>query len=1020
MTKYSLSFIGALVGAIGAAQAETVTLPATANAGLSSIYEESAQKKPDQQGWSWSGHETLALRQNQNWSKFENKTILLRFDTTRIQGWTVKEASLHLALAKDDLYGVGACTVLSDWQEGRLDGQWEPGAPSWNYRAGPQAGQRADERHLWAWPGSAFYSVAWLHPALRYSHAGPDRITRYTDAQGVRWLKVPVEPALVHALAIGASYGLVLTDDKGQVAEANMLEKNPKPYVYDPSFEIEVYSRHTKGGTLAPRLEVAGEAGDRAPPAAPKAARAVAPVGRAGATVGIEFIAPGDDGMAGCAHAYRVRYAEKAITEANWAHAAEIPRYALPLPRPGGQRQFLHLMTLKPGSWHVAIRAVDEAGNEGPPCNVDVEVSEPTRRRFVEVRPKDGPGVNGWSFDGTFAVWAVDDQWKVDPVAPAEEAAAWKQKEVDGRKAPGAVQLKAARNEVVAFQLVLERRAGAVGDVKVAVSDLQGPGGAVIAAARHVELFREWYFATDGGAAWVPDACLPLAAPLPETLQVPARDNVGEAQQNQAVWVDLYVPRTAAPGEYRGTITLTTPALKEPAVINVVLAVRALTLPDEITWPVELNTYGGIGAFAGVDIAREPDRYLKMERSYYQLAHKHRCTVNILRYRHSGAITENGAPPLAGEGASRRIADWSAWDARFGPYLDGLAFTEASGYYGPGMGTPVTHFYLPCHENWPMDLDRYYADRADFSDRKAFAEWAKRSRRPDETVAPEYVAGYRKVIGDMMRHFAEKRWTRTAFQFFLNNKYYYKCPFFVEPGLGMSGHGTGRSYWLLDEPVDFDDMDANRFFLSLGREAVKESGVRDIRVHFRVDVSYPQMVRGLWDGVCNLWCSSALGEVATTARVRRMWMPGEEWSTYGAGITVSDPAVKQLQLLLNRYSLGAVYVLPYWTNFGAGWRKADDTSIYYPGVHYAGTDKTYDGALPGLRMKLLRRAQQDVEYLNLLARCRGWDRDQVIQALAVWADAPNTATGPDFSRLSPERAAQLREAVAATIEAESR
>jgi hypothetical protein len=71
-------------------------------------------------------------------------------------------------------------------------------------------------------------------------------------------------------------------------------------------------------------------------------------------------------------------------------------------------------------------------------------------------------------------------------------------------------------------------------------------------------------------------------------------------------------------------------------------------------------------------------------------------------------------------------------------------------------------------------------------------------------------------------------------------------------------------------------------------------------------------------------------------------------------------------------------------------------------------------------MKLLRRGQQDVEYLNLLARCRGWDRDQVVQALAVWEDARDTATGLDFSRLSPERAAQLREAVAATIEAENR
>ena len=135
--KCSVSFMCLLLGIVGVVQAETVTLPATANAGLSSIHEESAQKKPDQQDGSWRGHETLALRQNQNWSKFENKTILLKFDTTRIKGWTVKEAFLHLALAKGDLYGVGVCTVLSEWREGRLDGQREAGAPSWNCRATP-------------------------------------------------------------------------------------------------------------------------------------------------------------------------------------------------------------------------------------------------------------------------------------------------------------------------------------------------------------------------------------------------------------------------------------------------------------------------------------------------------------------------------------------------------------------------------------------------------------------------------------------------------------------------------------------------------------------------------------------------------------------------------------------------------------------------------------------------------------------------------------------------------------------
>jgi len=1015
MEKFAFRCICLLLAALACVvRAETVVLPAVANAGVSSIRGEGPEK-PEQRNWSWRGGETLAVRQNQNWAMFENKTILLKFDTTAIKGWTVKEAFLHLALAKDDLFGIGACTVLSDWREGASDGQPEAGAPSWNYALAPAPGQNPDGRNWWAWPASGLYSVAWLHPALRYSHAGPNQITRYSGAQGVRWLKFPIAPALVHALAIGASYGMVLTDDKGQVAEACMLEKNPKPYVYDAGFEIQVYSRHAKDGTLAPKLEVSGEADDHAPPAAPILASAEPAIEQATGAASLEFTAPGDDGMQGCAHAYRVRYSDNEITEADWDQAREIPRYALPLPKPAGEKQVLRLMTLRPGTWHAAIRAVDKAGNQGPLVDVKVKVPKPARRHFAEAPRQDGAEENCWDFDKTLAVWALDDQCKVSPLNEGGWALI-----PFSRRGKGAVQLRAARNEVAAFQLVVQRLSGPVSAVRISVSDLAGPEGSVIPAAEHIELFREWYVKPPQAEDWVADACLPMRAPFAESLEIPARDNVGAAQQNQAVWVDVYVPKTAAAGEYHGMITILTPALKEPAKVNLVLTVRPLVLPDEITFPVELNTYTGIASFAGVDIGRQPERYLKIERSYYQLAQKHRCTLNILRYTHSGSTCENAVPPVSGVGAERHIADWSAWDARFGPYLDGSAFSAANGYCGPCMNTPLTHFYLPCHENWPLSLDQYYADQAVFPDRQVFAEWARKSRRLEETVAPEYIAGYKKVVAEMMVHFEQKQWTRTAFQFFLNNKYYYKCPFFYDPGLGMSGRSNGRCYWLLDEPADFDDMDANRFFLSLAQQGVKDSGVRSLKLHYRIDVSNPHMARGLWDGVCNLWCCSVLPEVVTTARVRQKWVAGENWANYGGGAGVSEPAVKQVQLFLNRYSLGAAYVLPYWKNFssGAGWGRADDTSIYYSGVNYAGTDKVYDGALPGLRLKLLRRAQQDVEYLNLLAGCKGWDRDQVVLALSVWADTRDAPDGLTFWKLSLAKAMELRDAIAATIEAE--
>ena len=62
--------------------------------------------------------------------------------------------------------------------------------------------------------------------------------------------------------------------------------------------------------------------------------------------------------------------------------------------------------------------------------------------------------------------------------------------------------------------------------------------------------------------------------------------------------------------------------------------------------------------------------------------------------------------------ATRLDFDWSAWDRRFGPLLDGSAFADL-----PRKGVPVECFYLPLHENWPSPMEGnyngdYWADRA--------------------------------------------------------------------------------------------------------------------------------------------------------------------------------------------------------------------------------------------------------------------------------------------------------------------
>ncbi|MCX6622405.1 MAG: hypothetical protein NTY38_15325 [Acidobacteria bacterium] len=125
-------------------------------------------------------------------------------------------------------------------------------------------------------------------------------------------------------------------------------------------------------------------------------------------------------------------------------------------------------------------------------------------------------------------VWVVDESVRVDPVEsravddrPAlfpdglpenyrEANFVW-----DG--AAKVIRLKAARNGVIGFQIVVERTGSAkLTKVRAELGDLAGPGGRRIAAGR-MDLYKEWYVHVEKpsrqsytlGRGWYPDALLP-------------------------------------------------------------------------------------------------------------------------------------------------------------------------------------------------------------------------------------------------------------------------------------------------------------------------------------------------------------------------------------------------------------------------------------------------------------------------------------------------------------------------------
>jgi hypothetical protein len=306
------------------------------------------------------------------------------------------------------------------------------------------------------------------------------------------------------------------------------------------------------------------------------------------------------------------------------------------------------------------------------------------------------------------SIWAVDDGEKIfrddldNPLEPGGgDNTVW-----DGFT----VRLFAARNEIVAFQLILEADAAGANAVNVSVSDLTN--GATIISGSHpllppndylglgVELFTEHYFDIStpswdsdcGGLGWsgeakpgitgkIPDALVPLAAMQGRG---GAPFDIG-ASLNQGVWVDIYVPRTAPAGLYAATITVTVGGVTE-AEIPLELEVLNLTLPDETHYKtmvfyskdtlIERHTTGWC----------TPEMW-DMMRAYNRMAHRHRLEL-------IGCGNFDEANNLEGT-------------------LTGEAFTAAGNYDGPGVGVGNSLFSIATYGGWWSQDRSYYETESD-------------------------------------------------------------------------------------------------------------------------------------------------------------------------------------------------------------------------------------------------------------------------------------------------------------------
>jgi hypothetical protein len=906
MTIRSISLL--LIAAL--AQGQEVTVPISVDTSICAFESERAHNA--------GGASRIKLKGMEN-------LILVDFASAGLRGQVVERAELRLKGCDERLMvkRIGVSTVAAPWSEGGSSYDTaKPGEATFLHAA---HGERP-----WAGPGSCFLDVVFARGGTIWTQSVVER------GQDL-WYRVPFDGRLVEACAAGLSSGLALSDDNGQtmnvrkevVPETNhgnnfffsREQSNAKPVLVLTTRPAAAVAR----GPLTVRVEPWGNG---------------AALGRG--AVEVTWPGPADAAARTAIIGYRVR-------TGSGTTLVELPRWRHPTVPPPGETVRLLLPDQEPGT---AVTAEVEVigrggmvlagGRAAGRTSAALAPPSPLARAVLAPTPAGPPPANPVG-----AVWAVPDLVQVDPLSGTvlEEpgttyggprTGTWSQANPAWSGAQRTVQVSTPRGAWAAFQVVCDA-SQAESTWRITPSELRGPGGATLPATA-VRLARLWYQRVDG--AWHPDPLVPLASG--EAFSIPDARNAIPQQRTQTVHVECFVPADAKPGEYRGDVSVDNGG-GAPLTLAVVLTVLPPVIPREAAFVWSMNAYSSPGAeFGKVDSAE----FLAAERAFYALAHDHRTNLAILGYSHAGDFQPGVAWPLTGEGKAMRVADWSAWERRYGPLFDGSAFAATT---RPGIG--LDHFYLPFMESWPTPMKQGYR----WNDVRWEDHWHT-AGPVQEGFSQQYREQWVAVMRDLVAHLEGKPW-KTSFQVYLNDKYFYK-----QYDAKRGKHGSGTSFWLLDEPQHVDDFLALAFLGGLIREGQGDSR----RVVHRVDVSRPQWGRDILDRVVDLDVSGAFDDF-------RPWL--EEWRernaqrlwTYGGAPTSSRSALGIVAQGLDLYARGVDGFVPWLTLGNAGnWTRFEDTCVFYSGKPVG-----IIGACASLRLKAYRRAEEDISLLRLVAAREG-------------------------------------------------
>ena len=738
-------------------------------------------------------------------------------------------------------------------------------------------------------------AVAWTFPGSLVLDAAfglGNTIWKFADAtppDEQGWQVIAVDGDVVAARVAGLSYGFGLWDDVGN--EWSYKNDQFKMIQHPNRF---IFSKD-QNASSAPWLEVWYDGTDTvAPDAIDEAGLKVDvkdyPEGQALVT----WITPADKGGSKTL-GFDVTY--KAAAGA----AKPMPRYLIPMATAAGQPVRMHIQDLpfKAGeSIELSITPIDAAGNKGKTLVRKIALSANPAVFAIEqadIKPFEPstklPEVGGVKVAIVDLIDKVEGKTgKMVPEHP------------DGYKGGNhlwsaekkVIRLQAAKNEFVAFQVNLAGKSNAAG-LKVTF-----PGDDGLKS----KVYRLDYVAT--GAGMMPDAAVPLAG----TVAIPNKTDPEAAEQtNASLLAEIYVPHAAKAGEVKGTLIVTSNG--QNLQIPIELTIWDFTLPNKLSFVPEMNAYGTV----------EPNAE---GLAYYRLAHEHRTVINRL------ACGWNGEARITPKWNGQSY-DFSEWDKQYAPILSGAAFANL-----PRKGEPVDVFYLPLSESWPVSIWENYTK--DY--------W------PETAFTPQYREGMQKAYAQFVKHLDQMKWHDTEFQFFLNNKVYYK----EQANVGWKGSSAP---WIFDEPVNTQDFWALRWYGLLWHQAT-DAVKGKVKAWYRCDISRSDYGRNvLWDVMDVDYFGGSNEQKARQKHDEQQLSVPTYFCEYGGANDPGTANIAPVTWCLLAWTRGAIGVLP-WQTIGesqGNWSKGESTCLFY---------KAQGGPVASIRLKAFRRGQEDVEYLTLL------------------------------------------------------